>query len=152
MLFLPVFYRTEVPPPFCGCGSPFFKICTVVNCAVEILNIVHYLEHNEFSVSLVIFLQAYLLLVLYKSQFCNMSSTSSVFGKRIASIAKCQGSHFHSCSSPALHSGSIHFHSDVSINVASYCCQHFIRSPTVLISYFCTSQLYFYELSSLSLQ
>lgn len=54
----------------------FFKIYAVVNYAVEILIIVHYLEHNEFSVSLSRFLQAYLLLVLYKSQFCNMSSSA----------------------------------------------------------------------------
>lgn len=69
-------------------GSPFFKIYTVINCAVEILNIVHYLEHNEFSVSLrVILYKPIYYLVLYESnlqytcefQCCRSSMPMGVF-------------------------------------------------------------------------
>lgn len=69
----------EVPLHFVDADLLFFlKTYSVIKCAVEILNIVHYLEHNEFSVSLrVILYKPIYYLVLYESNFCNIRVSSS---------------------------------------------------------------------------
>ncbi len=60
VLFLPVFYRTELPLPFYGCGSPFLRsmLWEIAQSRSWLLYIIWNITSR--------FLQAYLLLVLYE--------------------------------------------------------------------------------------